>query len=253
MSETLVSKSPEPVQAHSLNELPPVAAGNADLTPAGATFDYRPVPIAAPVALFLGFCSFLGFFTIVGLGLGAFGTLLGAVCFFRIWQSRGALSGKWIAATGCLLSRVFIAGGIGWHSYNFATVVPPGFERVNFTRDISKKGFAIAKGKQTLHPDVAALDGKEIFVKGYMYPERTTQNLTSFLLVKDNEVCCFGGQPKLNDMIMIRMKDGQKVEHHSGLVAVGGIFHAARMASPAGYDAVYTLEASHFEGARTNF
>jgi hypothetical protein len=220
---------------------------------AANTFDYRPVPVAAPVTLFLAFCSFLGFFTIVGLGLGAFGTLLGAICLFRIWQSHGALGGKWIAGTGCLLSFVILVGGIGWPWSKFATEVPPGFERGNFTRDLSRKGFAIAKGKQTLHPDVAALEGKEIFVKGYMYPERTTQNLTTFLLVKDNEVCCFGGQPQLNDMIMIKMKDGQKVDHHSGLVAVGGVFHAAKTPSPAGYDAVYTLEAIHFEGARTSF
>jgi hypothetical protein len=86
-----------------------------------------------------------------------------------------------------------------------------------------------------------------------MYPELTSQNLTRFLLVKDNDVCCFGGEPKLNDMIMVKMKDGKKVNHLSGLVAVGGVFHVAKTASPAGYDAVYTLDATICESAKTNF
>jgi hypothetical protein len=253
MSETLVSQSPEPAQVALSNDALPREPYEATELGTTNTFDYRPVPVAAPVALFLGFCSFLGFFTIVGLGIALFGTLLGAICFYRIRQSKGELGGAWIAATGCLFSLVFLAGGVAWHSFNFATEVPEGFERINFRRDISLKGFPITKGQQTIHPDVAALEGKQVFLKGYMYPERTTDNLTSFLLVKDNEVCCFGGQPSLNDMIMIQMKDGLKVKHHSGLVAVGGVFHAAKTPSPAGYDAVYTLDATHFESARTSF
>jgi len=217
-----------------------------------ADFDYRPVPIAAPVTLFLGFCSFLGFFTMIGLGIGLFGTLLGLICLYRIRQAKGDLGGEWIALVGTVLAVVCLVGGASWHSFNIATEVPEGFERINFSRDISKKGFAPVNGQIAIHPDVAALDGKEVFIKGYMYPEKRTKGLKEFLLVKDSDKCCFGGQPNLNDMIMVTMEGDVTVDHLSGLVSVAGVFHTAPTKGPAG-EALYSLRASHFERSRSNY
>ena len=216
-------------------------------------FDYRPVPIAAPVSLFLGFCSSLGLFTIVGLGLGLFGTLLGAICLLRIRQSKGELGGTWIAAAGCVMSLAFLISGTTLHAYTFATEVPEGFRRVNFTHDISKKLFVTEGDYKKLHPDVAALNGQQVFIKGYMYPEKTTKNLTSFLLVKDNQQCCFGGQPNLNDMIMVTMQKGKKMDYHRGLVSIAGTFRTAATQGPAGLLPIYSVEAIQAEKARTNF
>lgn len=125
MSEMVVSQSVEPVSegvgASSPAGLEPVTP--VEFTPAAEEFSYRPVPIAAPVSLFLGFCSFLGLYAIVGLGIGVFGMLLGGICYYRIRKSGGELGGKWIAASGALLSLAFLATGSGLLAYNVSTEV----------------------------------------------------------------------------------------------------------------------------------
>ena len=77
--------------------------------------------------------------------------------------------------------------------------------------------------------------GQKIFIKGYMYPTQDTRGLKTFLLVKDNAQCCFGGNPKINDMILVTMQNGKGVDYHQGLLmSVGGVFHCQRSSGPAG-------------------
>ena len=69
-------------------------------------FDYRPVPVAAPIALFLGLSSVIGVFSMVGLVVGVAGLLLGLRAALRIRRSEGEYSGQWVAVTGAVLSLV---------------------------------------------------------------------------------------------------------------------------------------------------
>ncbi len=224
-------------------------------TPEVGEFNYRPVPIFAPVALFLGLCSFLGLFALVGLGVGLFGLLLGLVCIYHIGRAKGELGGMGLAIAGFTLSTVFFVSGTVAHVHAYRVELPPGFERVNFSREISKKGFRIEGAGMVPHPDLKQLNGKKIFLKGYMYPEQQTENLTGFLLVKDNQQCCFGGNPSLNDMILVKMAKGNSVNFDQGLVAVAGTFHALGrpLKGPAELQPLMVIEATHFEKARTSF
>jgi len=216
-------------------------------------FDYRPVPVAAPVALFLGISSVIGLFGVPGLPVGLVGLFVGWRAFRTIRRSSGELSGGWLAATGMALSAMFFVLGTALHSFAYATEVPEGFARVNFTRDISKKGFTVTDGEQSIHPEVAALDGKPVFLKGYMYPERKTEGLTSFVFVKDNQQCCFGGQPELTDMILVEMDPGMTVDYHTSLVSVAGVFRAMAPKKGDTLNTVYKLDASFFTPAKTSF
>lgn len=246
----------QPAVPQSANQIDPVSVrlGEPTRNEIPKEFNYRPVPVLAPVSLFLGICSFLSVLTLLGVGIAMFGTVLGAVCLWRIRQSAGELSGKSLALIGFLLSLLFLVSGSSLHAYTIATEVPEGFRRVNFYHDVSKKGFVYATGVSDFHPDVKALDDEKIFIKGYMYPTRQTQNLTSFLLVKDNEKCCFGGQPSLTDMILVEMQDGKTVDFSPGLVSVAGIFHTQRAAEgPADLSPVYAINGIFCEPARTAF
>jgi len=51
------------------------------------------------------------------------------------------------------------------------------------------------------------LDGQKIRVRGFMYPAYSDE-LTKFVLARDNQICCFGRNPKIYDLIEVAMRDG---------------------------------------------
>ncbi len=52
------------------------------------------------------------------------------------------------------------------------------------------------------------LDGKRIRVRGFMYP--TFQDpVSAFVLARDNQICCFGRNPKIYDLVRVAMRDGK--------------------------------------------
>ncbi|HEX6986205.1 MAG TPA: hypothetical protein VF170_12565, partial [Planctomycetaceae bacterium] len=188
------------------------------------TFDYRPVPVSAPVAVFFGICSLLAFLHETGVPVALIGLFVSAWSLLKIRRSAGEYGGKWLAVTGLLLSAASLVGGTTFHSIAYATEVPEGHRRLNFTQDISWKGLVVENGRITAPPEVAALDGKKIFLKGYMFPMRLTEGLPAFVFCRDSGDCCFGGTPKTEDMIYVRMAEGQATDYYAGLVSVAGTF-----------------------------
>ena len=216
-------------------------------------FNYRPIPILAPVTLFLGLFSFLGLLSIIGLGVGLFGTIFGVACLVQIHRSKNELGGKIMTRIGFALSLVFLISGSSRHAYIIAVEVPEGYRRVSFYQDISIKGLLTEKGQTSIHPDVMPLDGEKIFLKGFMFPTQQIAGITSFVLVKDNKECCFGGNPKLTDMILVRLQDGLKTTYSTKMVSVAGGFRINSSTGFAGLSPVYTLEATLSEVSRSPF
>jgi hypothetical protein len=192
------------------------------------TFDYRPVPVSAPVAVFFGISGLLSFLTVAGLPVALIGLFLSALCLLKIRRSAGEYGGTWLATTGLLLSAIAFFGGATVQSVAYATEVPEGHARLNFTDDIANKGLVVEQGRIAAPPEVAALDGKPIFLKGYMFPMRQTEGLPTFVFCRDSGDCCFGGSPKTEDMIYVRMKDGMTTDYFPGLVSVAGTFALRR-------------------------
>ena len=51
------------------------------------------------------------------------------------------------------------------------------------------------------------LDGKRIRVRGFMYP--TFQDpVEVFVLARDNQICCFGRNPKIYDLVKVALRKG---------------------------------------------
>jgi len=46
-----------------------------------------------------------------------------------------------------------------------------------------------------------------VFIKGYVYPDGQQYNIKRFILIPDMGTCCFGGQPKLTDMVEVTLRD----------------------------------------------
>ena len=215
-------------------------------------FDYRPVPPLAAVTAVLGVISLLALITEFALPFALFGIVLGILAKRQIARSDGAYSGIWLVRGGLVLCALCLCGGSAFHAYVYATEVPEGYVRVSFVTDISKKDFVTRDGRQDFHPDVKALDGTKLFLKGYMYPDGRTDGLRQFILCKDSGECCFGGKPALTDMIFINIPDGvPPASYYDGLVAVAGDFLVAPDIRRAGeLKPAYRIDASHFEAAR---
>lgn len=224
-----------------------------DVSQQSQEFDFRPMPVLAPVAGVLGVCSLLAYLGLFGIGLAFVGIPVSLLAVVVVLRSRGALSGLWVALTGLLLCAANTAGGIALQVYHFQHEVPEGFARVNFTNQISKRGFFVENGQQTIPPEVLNLVDQPIFLKGFMYPTGQTEGLAHFLLLKDSGQCCFGGKPALQDMIGIKMAPGKEVDYYAGRVAIAGTFKLNTEYQGGSLEPVYILEGEYFSKAKTSF
>ena len=61
-----------------------------------------------------------------------------------------------------------------------------------------------------------ALNGKSIRIRGFMYPTFEATGLTVFTLARDNGICCFVRQPKIYDIIAVKLADGVTSDYIEG-------------------------------------
>lgn len=210
-------------------------------------FDYKPVAVLAPVSLFFGLCSLASLIAAPAMTIGLLGVIFGVLCLWQIRKSDGELGGKLLASLGIAMSVLFSTAGGSYHAYVYATEVPEGFERVSFSWLSKQAPMATPQGL-AVTPEVAALDGKPVFIKGYMYPTRQQFGLNEFVLVKDNGDCCFGGQPKITDMVVVQLQEGMTVNHRDQqLVSVAGVFRARQQIQSGQLVAIYSLEGTYFK------
>ncbi|MCA9075262.1 MAG: hypothetical protein KDA93_09535 [Planctomycetaceae bacterium] len=63
---------------------------------------------------------------------------------------------------------------------------------------------------------LAELAGKRIRIRGFMYPPFQSTGLPMFVLVRDNQECCFGPGAKIYDHILVNMRDGVTTDYIQG-------------------------------------
>jgi len=57
------------------------------------------------------------------------------------------------------------------------------------------------------------LNGKTIKLRGYMFPTHDAEGIEQFVLARDNQICCFGRDPKIYDLVQITMKAGKTTNY----------------------------------------
>ena len=239
--------------SQTLDQLEPSAVRPASVEPGFDEFAYKPIPPLAPVSALLGVCALTGLLSPLGLVFAVFGCVLGFLAVRQIQRADGDLGGRKIAKLGVTMSSVLLVGGIALHIYWYQTEVPDGYQRISFGADISKKGFVVEDGEGRVHPDIAVLEGKPLFVKGFMYPEQRLDGISSFILCRDNGQCCFGGQPQLTDMIKVMMADGQTARYSDHMVSVAGVFRLRDLQRTGNLEPAFELDATHFGPAKTSY
>jgi hypothetical protein len=177
-----------------------------------------------------------------------FGILVSGWSLARIRRDPDQYTGRPIALLGLALSVLFLVGGVSYGGYVYATEVPEGYTRISFNE--MKPDELQERSGMAVPPEIAALDGKKVFIKGYIRPDSitVTRGVKDFLLVRDNNQCCFGdaSQVKYYDQMMVSMAGSRTVDYSEGLFRMGGILKVEpRNLAPGSRKPVFSLTADH--------
>lgn len=79
---------------------------------------------------------------------------------------------------------------------------------------------------ELMPPWLKDLDGKRIRIRGFMYPPFQQTGNEYFQLARDNQICCFGKNPKIYDLFPVVMRDGVTADYILNRpFDVVGVFH----------------------------
>jgi hypothetical protein len=205
------------------------------LTSDGEAIEYRALHTGALIALVLGILSVFVAITaassfeacLLVAPIPAIGILVALWSLGKIRRFPDQFTGRTLAQLGLALSFVFLIGGVGYGAYVYMTEVPDGYTRLSF--NTMKPDDIQERGGVAVPPDVAALEGKKIFIKGYIRPDSITvpRGIDRFLLVRDNNQCCFGDLSKIKyfDQIAVALTGNNRVDYSQGVFRVGGTLH----------------------------
>jgi hypothetical protein len=184
---------------------------------------YRALSTAAVASLIVGLLSCMAILDWSLVAIPLLGIPLSLFAFRKVRRHADELTGEKLARAGLLLSLLFAVLGPARLTYDFVTEVPDGYERISYSE--LQPDPAVAG--QQLPPSALELEGKKIFIKGFIYPGRDKDRIRQFLLVRDQGDCCFGGNPKITDRIQVTLVDPLRLTFQSRLHKVGGTFHVA--------------------------
>ena len=177
----------------------------------------RGVTVAAAALALLSPLAFLDWWLAV---VPLFGLVLGGVAVREIARRPTELTGRGISLAAIAVSVVMLFSGLGYQAYVYATELPPGFERLNYAMLQPLPG-----DPPTAVPESALeMSGRDVLLKGYMYPGKQQQGITQFLLVRDQGDCCFGGNPKITDRVLVNLKDPKGISFTSRQRKIAGRF-----------------------------
>ena len=230
----------------------------------GDDFEYRPLSVTAVASLVFGVLSSLIFFAgrdgienalmltplpLLGIGLG-----LKAVSQLR--ANPDQYSGGKYAKAGIALSALCLAAGMSYSGYVYATEVPAGYVRSSFAE--LRPDEVEARGDTVIPTAIQQLEGKKIFIKGYMRPgahysaggQPVSSGIANFLLVRDNAQCCYGdlSAVKYYDQMLVSIKGSERLNYHGGVFRLGGTLRLyPENAQDTSRGPTYVLEADYVQ------
>lgn len=182
---------------------------------------YQSVSRAAVASLVLGVLGLSAFSIWLLVALPLLGVVLALIALRGFQKFPDELLGKPLAVAGLTLCGLTCIFAPAYHRYVYLTEVPDGYTRVDFASLKSKLG------EPDVPPsDALALDGKQVFIKGYIHPTSMDTMLAKrFVLVPDLGTCCFGGQPPLTHMIEVSLAGDQHAQKSYRRQRLAGTLH----------------------------
>ncbi|MDP6446561.1 MAG: hypothetical protein QGG36_15870 [Pirellulaceae bacterium] len=182
---------------------------------------YRAVSKAAVLSLFFGLLGLLAILFPTLLFLPLAGSFLGVIGLRIIGRYPDEVTGYIPGLLGTMLSLGVFIGGSITHTVIYLTEVPEGYTRISFSQ---LQPNADIPGQQ-IPVDVDRFNAEQVFVKGYVHPSVLGMGpVNQFVLVPDMGTCCFGGQPKLTDMIEVTTNGPLTVKYSTRRRRLAGTF-----------------------------
>lgn len=98
--------------------------------------------------------------------------------------------------------------------------------------------------RDMLTEEIEAMNGQQIRIRGWMYPTFKRKGITKFVLVRDNQECCFGPGAALFDCIIVEMVGDESTIFRSVPISVEGTFSIKEFIGPdQAHLAVFRLDA----------
>lgn len=222
--------------------------------------EYRALHAGAIVGVLVALCSLIYPLSIASLtdmqyllilaGIPLVALVVSFAALRSIRSNREVYTGERVAFAGVVLSLLSLLGGSAYGGYVFATEVPEGYTRTSF-----QEMKPDAEDEEALRPVPLEIQEliktqADVFIKGYIRPSSVQykRGNKEFLLVRDNNQCCFGDLSKVMffDQVMVNLTDGLAVDYTDGLVRLGGKM-SVRPGNPAAEEPqlVYTMEANY--------
>jgi len=188
--------------------------------------DYRNISMSAVVTAVIAVLSLGGLVFPMLLILPLVGVLLGLYSISHVRRNASEFTGLKLAQASAAASALLLVGGIGFHATIYATEVPEGHTRVSFAAINSPTP---RDAPEFVPEEALQLDGKLVFIKGYVFPGARQDGIHEFLLVGDRGDCCFGGNPKITDRIQVQLRDSDSIRFSTRRHKVAGIFRVKEL------------------------
>ena len=192
-----------------------------EATPTGEeTVDYKQVATLGVCAIVATVVGILGFFWTPFVAASAIGLTLGVLALRKIMRAPEETTGGALAIAAIALSALLFVSSASWRAYSYYCSAPPGYEILPFD------SMALTKDGQ-IPPEILALDGRKVYVDGFMYPTKQHAGIENFTLVRTLghcQYCSPGTNPA--DMIAVQMERGHTVKYRANKsVSVGGVLY----------------------------
>ncbi len=181
---------------------------------------YRAVSKAALASVVFAILGSFSIWASVFIILPLLGLVFALIARSNLRRYPEELSGSAPATIGLVLNLLLLIGSVGYHSWVYATEVPEGYDRISFY-DLKPKP---RESSFPFSPKAKDLDGKKVFLKGWVRPSDKKTGLKKFILVGDFGSCCFGGSPKPTDVVAVEIVTDQTVDYSLMQRKIGGTF-----------------------------
>jgi hypothetical protein len=181
---------------------------------------YRPLSMLAVVSLVVSLVSLVALANVLLVGVAIIATLLAWWAWRNARTYRDEIRGAGIALAALVIGLLSTVGGVGAFTYEYITELPEGYERLGF-----QKLQPDERNYEAWQEQLKALDGKKVFIKGYALAGNENTGIVNFILCADKGDCCFGGNPKITDRVLVQLTDKSGIKYTDYLQKFTGTFH----------------------------
>lgn len=203
---------------------------------------YRAVSGTAIAAMAVAAVSPVAFFGWWLVAVPFLGAVLAGIALRDIAARHPLLTGRPLAVAALVVSLATLAASVASHAHEYATELPEGFVRLSYADLQPAEGEPAASVPESAR----RMHGRDVLLKGYIYPGKQQHGLVQFLLVRDQGDCCFGGNPKITDRVLVNLAAPEGIDFTQHLVKLAGRFRIEPVGFAAGAEGgvLYHLDAA---------